>query len=126
MDRGPHTLLAHRFTIEHLTGLAFFEPARQALSTARLQSWPHLIIYLDTPQKVILDRNKGKFPPSSVLIDATFNAAVRTYFATLAARYPTGVAWLDATLDPGKLVTMAQTRIGDLLSAADATPVPSW
>jgi thymidylate kinase len=115
LDRGLHTLLAHRNAIERLAGLACFGLARRVLTQAGLQSWPDLVLYLDVPQQDIHDRNNGKFPPDSIFIDAIYNAGVRDYFAALAEQPQPAVAWLDATLAPAELVKMASARIRDLI-----------
>jgi thymidylate kinase len=51
-----------------------------------IPAWPDLVLYLDLPQKVVHDRNQGKFPPGSIYTDQDFNAAIRAYFRRLADR----------------------------------------
>jgi len=46
MDRGAHTLLAHRYALERVTGLACFEPAQRVLTQSQIPSWPDLVLYV--------------------------------------------------------------------------------
>lgn len=115
-DRSLHTLLAHRCGIEQVTGLACREPAGRLLAVAPLNSWPNLVLYLDVPQQAVHDRNNGKFPTNSILIDPTYNTAFRSYFDRLTTQPPPPtVVWLDATRHPTTLLNTADTQIRKLL-----------
>jgi thymidylate kinase len=118
LDRGANTLLAHRYAIERVTGLECFGPAQRAVSEAQLRSWPDLVLYLDVPQEVVHERNRGKFPPDSIFIDAQFNAGIRAYFAGITGQQQ--ILWLDATLDPAKLVKLADAEVRQLLAKVTA------
>ncbi|HZM82422.1 MAG TPA: hypothetical protein VFC19_42425 [Candidatus Limnocylindrales bacterium] len=119
LDRGVHTLLAHRYAIERTTGLTCFGPAQRAVDKAQLPSRPDLVTYLDVPQEVVHARNHGKFPTDSIFIDARFNSGIRSYFAEITERQP--ILWLDATLDPGKLVKLAEVEVRRLLARVRAS-----
>jgi hypothetical protein len=64
---------------------------------------------------VVNDRNKAKFALDSIFINAEFNAGIRSYFKQLADGGPPTIAWLDATLDPMKLRSLAKTHARELL-----------
>lgn len=115
MDRSVHTLLSHRYALERVTGLSFFEPARMTLSQSRILVWPSLVLYLDVIQATVNDRNKNKFAAGSVLIDAGFNGAIRSYFANLTGRPLPRIAWLDATNDIPGLLETARAQVADYL-----------
>jgi thymidylate kinase len=119
MDRGVHTLLAHRYALQQVTGLKCLAPAERLIARSSGVAWPDLVLYLDVPQRTVLDRNRGKFPPDSVFIDPVFNAGVRGYFCDATDRGDVGIVWLDATLDPAKLVSIAEVRIRELLQEHD-------
>jgi thymidylate kinase len=119
LDRSVHTLLAHRYAVERLTGLRCYEPAARTLSLSPTACWPDLVIYLDVRQRAVEDRNRGKFPTDSIFIDPRFNAAVRGYYEALTTGGVHKIAWLDAGLDRVKVVDLAQTRIRALLSGQD-------
>lgn len=115
MDRSVHTLLAHRFAVQRVTGLPCFASAARVIARSEAPAWPDLILYLDVPQQAILDRNRGKFPPDSIFIDARFNAGIRAYFAGATDRGDTRIVWLDATLDAAKVLSLAEVHIQELL-----------
>lgn len=115
MDRSVHTLLAHRYALDRVTGLACFGPAERVIARSTAPAWPDLVLYLDVTQQVILDRNRRKFPPASIFVDAQFNSGIRGYFARVVERKEADIVWLDGTLDPGKLVSIAEGRIRQLL-----------
>jgi thymidylate kinase len=115
LDRSVHTLLAHRYAIEQLTGLRCYEPALHALSLSPVPGWPDLVIFLDVPQRAVEHRNRGKFPAGSIFIDARFNAGIRAYYEGLTARPDQSVVRLDAELDGAKLRDLAGSRIRALL-----------
>jgi thymidylate kinase len=119
LDRSVHTLLAHRYAIDQLTGLGCYESAAKTLSLSSAAAWPSLVIYLDVPHQAVEQRNRGKFPADSIFIDARFNAAIRSYYDTVAASDDDRVVWLDGELDAGKLLDLAEAPIRSLLRRAD-------
>jgi thymidylate kinase len=110
-DRSVHTLLAHSYALQRMTGTGFLTPSELLLRSSPVPAWPDLVLYLDLPQQAVHDRNKGKFPPGSIYTDQTFNAAVRAYFRRLAGRKTPRVAWLDATLELPELTRLAAGHI---------------
>ncbi|MEU5948616.1 hypothetical protein ABZ793_24085 [Micromonospora sp. NPDC047465] len=118
LDRGAHTLLAHRYAIEQVTGLKCFGPARRAVAEERLPTWPDLVLYLDIPQESVHERNRGKFPHDSIFIEAKFNAGIRSYYTGITGEQD--IVWLDATLEPYELVTLAEASVSHLLTTAAA------
>ncbi len=119
LDRSVHTLLAHRYAVEGLTGLPCYEPAVKTLSLSSGPGWPDLVIFLDVPQRAVDDRNQGKFSADSIFIDARFNAGIRGYYESLAAQGDRRVVWLDAELDGDKLRDLADSQIRALLAGRD-------
>jgi len=124
MDRSVHTLLAHRHALHRVTGLALLDPAERVIARSEAPAWPDLVIYLDVPLPTILDRNGGKFPPDSIFIDPVFNTGIRNYFSKVTdgettAGETTAIVWLDATLEPAKLVNLAEGHIRDLLQGRE-------
>jgi thymidylate kinase len=110
-DRSVHTMLAHSYALEVMTGMGFLAPSIRLLRSSPYPAWPDLVLYLDLPQEVVQDRNRGKFPPGSIYTDHEFNAAIRAYFRRLAGRKIPRVAWLDATLDLAELARLAAAKI---------------
>jgi thymidylate kinase len=115
MDRSIHTLLAHRYALQQVTGLALLAPAQRVIARSGAPAWPDLVLYLDVPHQTILDRNGGKFPPDSIFIDPDFNAGIRGYFTEATDQEADTFVWLDATLEPAKLMSTAEGRIRELL-----------
>jgi thymidylate kinase len=115
MDRSAHTLLAHRYALQRVTGLPLFTSAQRRIARSEAPAWPDLVLYLDVTHQVILDRNQGKFPPDSIFINAEFNTAIRAYFADITERHETPIVWLDATHDPATLLRTAELHIRELL-----------
>lgn len=111
LDRSVHTFLAHRSGVEAVTGLQCVDPARHRLQISSVVTWPSLVLYLDVAQSTIRARNRGKFPPRSILINAEFNAAVRSYFAGVATAPPPAVAWLDASTRARQVAADAMTAL---------------
>jgi thymidylate kinase len=110
-DRSVHTLLAHSYALQRMTGTGFLAPSERLLRSSPVPAWPDLVLYLDLPQQAVHGRNQGKFPPGSVYTDQTFNAAIRAYFRRLADRNAPRVAWLDATLELPELAPLAAAHI---------------
>jgi hypothetical protein len=73
-------------------------------------------VYLNLPQDVVRERNNGKFPSGSIYLDATFNAAIRSYFLRLADQESSRVAWLDATLDPAELARLTRVLLRQMIA----------
>jgi thymidylate kinase len=115
-DRSVHTMLAHSFALERMTGIGLLAPSQRLLRESPIPAWPDLVVYLDLPQAAVHERNHGKFPASSIYIDPGFNAAVRSYFLRLAGLEPSRVAWLDATLDPAELARLTRTRLRPMVT----------
>jgi thymidylate kinase len=120
MDRSIHTLLAHRYAVQRVTGLAVLAPAERVIARSSVPAWPDLVLYLDVPQQTILDRNRGKFEADSIFIDTVFNAGIRDYFSETMEVGKTEIVWLDATLEPEKLVRIAEGHVRRLLRDLDA------
>ena len=110
-DRSVHTLLAHSYALQRMTGIDFLTPSTRLLRSSLVPAWPGLVLYLDLPQDAVPERNPGKFPPGSIYTDPDFNAAVRAYFRRLASRKAPPVAWLDATLELPQLARLAAAHI---------------
>jgi thymidylate kinase len=119
MDRSIHTLLAHRYAVQRVTGLAVLAPAERVIARSSVPAWPDLVLYLDVPQQTILDRNRGKFAADSIFIDTVFNAGIRDYFSETMEVGKTEIVWLDATLEPEKLVRIAEGHVRRLLQDLD-------
>ncbi len=119
LDRSVHTLLAHRYAIDQLTGLGCYEPASKTLSLSPAPAWPRLVLFLDVSQGAVEERNRGKFPEDSLFIDARFNSAIRRYYESVTASGDAHIVWLDGELDTGKLVDLAETQIRALLRRPD-------
>lgn len=115
LDRSVHTLLAHRYAVDQLTGLGCYESATKTLSLSPAPVWPSLVLFLDVSQGAVEQRNRGKFPADSIFIDARFNAAIRSYYDRVTASSDDRVVWLDGELDSGKLVDLAESQIRALL-----------
>ncbi len=58
--RSVHTLLAHSYALEQMTGIGVFEPSVRLLRASPLAAWPELVMYLDLPQQAVEGRNNGK------------------------------------------------------------------
>lgn len=117
MDRSVYTLLAHRHALERVTGLRCSTAAECIITRSHAPVWPDLVLYLDIGQQTILDRNRGKFPPDSIFINPTFNNAIHDFYAR--ARDQARIVWLDATLDPTTVVSLAVAHITELLHRPD-------
>lgn len=117
LDRSLLTLLAHRYALERVTGLPCYQPATRTLAGLDIPTWPDLVLYLDVPQKIVLDRNKGKFADDSILINPVFNAGIRDYFARLDQPDGARVVWVDATAGVAQSVDYATSHIMRLLPA---------
>lgn len=119
LDRSVHTLLAHRYAIDQLTGLGCYESATTTVSLSPAPAWPSLVIFLDVSQGAVEQRNRGKFPADSLFIDARFNSAIRSYYDSVTASGDAPIVWLDGELDSGKLIDQAETQIRALLRRPD-------
>jgi len=118
-DRSVHTLLAHSYALQRMTGIGFLAPSARLLRSSPIPAWPALVLYLDLPQTAVPGRNQGKFPPGSIYTNPEFNASVRAYFRRLADRKTPQVAWLDATLDLPELTRLAAARIRNITRRQD-------
>jgi thymidylate kinase len=115
MDRSVYTLLAHRHALERVTGLRLRDEAGRVIARSAAPAWPDLVLYLDVDQQTILDRNRGKFPPDSIFINPVFNAGVRDYYADITDSNAAPTVWLNATLGPNKVASLAEAHITELL-----------
>jgi thymidylate kinase len=115
-DRSVHTLLAHSYALEIMTGIGFLAPSVRLLSRSPIPAWPELVFYLDLPQEAVCARNRGKFPADSIYTDPQFNAAVRSYFLRLAGQKTPCLAWLDAMLEPAELTRVAEMRLREAVA----------
>jgi thymidylate kinase len=115
MDRSVYTLLAHRHALERVTGLRLRDQAERIIDRSGAPAWPDLVLYLDVDQPTILGRNRGKFPEGTIFIDPAFNAGIRDYYVEITGRRTAPVVWLDATLDPHDVVSLAEAHITELL-----------
>jgi hypothetical protein len=61
----------------------------------------------------------GKVPPDSIFIDPTFNDGIRDFYLRATGRESARIVWLDGTLDPTKLVSLAEAHIAALLHRRD-------
>ena len=78
-DRSVHTLLAHSYALEQLTGIGVFDPSVRMLRASPLAAWPELVLYLELPQPAVEGRNNGKVPPRTIHTDPGIHAAIRSY-----------------------------------------------
>ena len=115
IDRSIHTLLAHCIGVEFHCGRSWFDPALQRLQAADEMVWPDLIIYLDIPLSTILERNRGKFPDTSLFTDERFNAGFRDYFIPTLRVGRTGVRVVDGTISPNEVCLQACEAINAVL-----------
>lgn len=119
IDRSIHTLLAHCYSLAHMTGVGYFGLARDAVNRSSIPLWPELVLYLDISQEAVNARNRGKFEDSSIFIDPDFNNGIRSYFLQLASLEQPHVVWLDATRDATMLRRMAGAQVRALLHQED-------
>jgi thymidylate kinase len=110
-DRSVHTLLAHSYALQRMTGIGFLAPSSALLRSSPVPAWPDLVLYLDLPQEGVDDRNQGKFPAGSIYTDPEFNDAIDAYFRRLADRKTPRVVRLDATLSLLDLTHCAAAQI---------------
>ena len=115
VDRSVHTLLAHCNALELMTGVGYSGVAQSVLASSAIPLWPALILYLDVPEQVVIDRNMGKFADGSIFINPEFNGGVRSYFEGLSARMSPRVVWLDARMDSSELRNLAEAEVRQLL-----------
>ncbi|HEV2374109.1 MAG TPA: hypothetical protein VGS19_18380 [Streptosporangiaceae bacterium] len=118
-DRSVHTLLAHSYALEQMTGIRLFAPSVRLLHESLIPAWPDLVVYLDLPQDAVGERNHGKFPAGSIYTDPAFNTSVRAYFSRLAGQKTPHVMWLDATLDPAELARLTGLRVRQMAGFHD-------
>ena len=120
IDRSAHTLLAHCFALEGITGIGYGSLAEDILLRSSVPLWPGTIFYLDITDDAVRERNKGKFGGGSIFVQPKFNAGIRSYFAKLAALGgSTRVIWMDATLSIHSLRELACVEVREFLSKMD-------
>jgi hypothetical protein len=57
MDRSVHTLLAHRYALQRLIGLACLTPAEGLIAQSQAPAWPDLVLYVASD--LIPPRDRG-------------------------------------------------------------------
>ncbi|WP_422773372.1 hypothetical protein ACN28C_10865 [Plantactinospora sp. WMMC1484] len=119
LDRSVHTLLAHRYALDRVTGLGCYEHASRMMAGADIPTWPDLVLYLDVPQDVVLDRNKGKFADDSIFINPTFNSGIRGYYRRLVDQ-GSPVVWIDAAQNVQQTLERATSYVTRLLQGQHA------
>jgi thymidylate kinase len=114
MDRSPHTFLAHRFALGKIQGNDLFRAACNRVLEIRTGSWPHLILYLDTPQEILFQRYPNRDVPS-VFCDPVYNKHFRAYFVPVPRFRGTMLYKLDGTKPIHGVLQQAQTIISELI-----------
>ncbi len=98
MDRSVHTLLAHRFAVSQLLGFDAFGGSCRLASEHHGVKWPHLVLYVDTPQRLLSSRQSPNTPPeASIFIDSDYNALFRSYFIPALRYTMTRTVVIDGT-----------------------------
>jgi thymidylate kinase len=97
IDRSIHTLLAHCYALERITGREYSAVAKPLIEQSSIPFWPQQIFYLDIEQDEVQRRNQGKFPMDSIFINPDFNRGILEYFEGLRHRKPGLVHRLDAS-----------------------------
>ena len=113
IDRSIHCLLAHCRGLENIKGMGYgyLASARKIIERSSIPVWPNFMLYLDVSDNIIRTRNKGKFEPDSIYMDACFNEGIRSYYHELACLGCNTIIWLDASCDPTMLCEDAKTSI---------------
>lgn len=94
-DRSVHTLLAHSYALEIMTGIGFLAPSVRLLSRSPIPAWPELVFYLDLPQEAVCARNCGKFQPTaSTQTRSSTLPSGRTSCGSPARRPPASPGWM--------------------------------
>lgn len=116
IDRSIHTILAHSYSLEKIKKEKYYDLAVDMIYDSEVPMWPHIIYYLDIPNKVAKSRNKGKFSEGSIFLDREFNEGIKIYFQKAQREENIRIHWIDATLDQRRLRDMVYDRINlDLL-----------
>jgi len=108
IDRCIHTLLAHCWAVERITGVPHLSLARRVLGTSEIPIWPDIIFYLDISNDVAVTRNRGKFPRESIFLDREFNAGFREYFSELIGAGGPDVVWSNGSRSPEEICLEAR------------------
>ena len=126
-DRSFHTLLAHRFAIENLTGMNVFDMCCEIAGNKPKILHPDLIFYLDTPQESLNQRYKIRI--SSVPVDghtknynltekmklifnkSEYNELFRKYFLPQLRYGATPIIVLDGSLPADEVADYAFLKI---------------
>ena len=117
LDRSVHTLLAHRWAVSQLVGLEVFGASCQLASEHSSLEWPNLVLYLDTPQRLLTSRQSSEVPPEArIFVDPDYNALFRSYFIPTLRYTTTPIVVLDGTLSADALVGNALFYIERALS----------
>jgi thymidylate kinase len=116
IDRSVHTLMAHCFAVELMTGVAYAKLANNILSRSTIPLWPDIVVYLDIPNHDMTLRNKGKFPVGSLFMEPSFNLGIKSYFQNLLRdKSPPVVLWFDAAADRRTLHDQAAAALQNSL-----------
>jgi thymidylate kinase len=126
-DRSFHTLLAHRFAIEKLTGMKVFDMCCEIVGNETNLLKPDLIFYLDTPQDILNQRYTTRI--SSVPVDghtknynltekmklifnkSEYNELFRKYFLPHLRHSTTPIIVLDGSLSADEVADYAFLKI---------------
>ena len=94
LDRTTWTLEAHThalLTMGAISDVDVDEPTRRAARELR----PDVLVYLDVPTEVQLERSSSRVALPPPFLDPAFNTAFRSYFEATAPEHR--ALWLDAT-----------------------------
>lgn len=90
MNRSIHTLLAHRYAIEKLTGLKVFLDSIKMVENYKLAMIPDLIFYIDVSQEKLngrygkrqetISEKNPHLKPNPIFFNSDYNLHFRQYF----------------------------------------------
>ena len=116
MDRSVHTLLAHRFAVSQLAGFDAFSGSCQLASEHHGVNWPHLVLYVDTPQRLLSSRQSPNVPPEArIFVDPEYNALFRSYFIPTLRYTMTRTFVIDGSQSADTLLTDALAAMKEVL-----------
>jgi thymidylate kinase len=95
-DRCVHTLLAHVYANEHISGVTAFNEARRIALDTHVR-FPDIVLYLDTSQEMLTNRYLAIPNQLPVFFkSAPYMSHFRRYFSSLADQLPQAIFFLDA------------------------------
>ncbi|MCP4697439.1 MAG: hypothetical protein GY862_11390 [Gammaproteobacteria bacterium] len=103
IDRSIHTILAHCYALEKVKKEKYYDLAVDMIHNSEAPMWPHIVYYLDIPNKVARTRNKGKFSEGSIFLNREFNEGIKMYFEKAQHEENISIQWINATLAPRRL-----------------------